>query len=121
MITIECKDMQDLKVELAAYISENVEAVTAIKTNSIALDPLREDGLDPNEISMIVKKFFDTKDLSNDFVVKVVGEKIIIISVSERKVRAESTYSGLLVCPHCGKITPYEEEMNVHIKAHYLV
>jgi hypothetical protein len=70
---------------------------------------------------MIVKKFFVEKDLSKDFVVEVVGEKITIASVSERKIKVEMTDSGLLVCPHCGKVTPYEEEMNVHVKIHYLI
>ncbi len=121
MITIECDDMPDLKVELAAYLAENIAAVTAIKSSSIVLDPLTEEVPDPNDVSMYVKAFLDKKDLSKDFIVKVAGEKIMIISISERKVKVKNTDSGLLVCPHCGKVTPYEEEMNVHVRAHYLV
>jgi len=121
MITIECDGIRDLIPELAAYISENVPAVSAIKTSSIVLDPLTENVLDANEVSVHVKAFLVRKDLSNDFLVKVSGEKITIISVSGRKVKVEKMDSGLLVCPHCGKITPYEEEMNVHVRSHYLV
>jgi len=25
-----------------------------------------------------------------------------------------------LECPHCGMVTPYKEEMDVHIRIHYL-
>jgi hypothetical protein len=121
MISIECNDMQDLMVELAAYISENIAAIPAVKTNSIVLDPLTENIPDVNDVVMHVKSFLAQKGLSKDFTIKVAGEKIMLISISERKVRAEKTDSGLLVCPHCGKVTPYEEEMNVHIRAHYLI
>jgi hypothetical protein len=108
-------------VELAAYISENVRAVSAIKTSSIVLDPLTKNILDPNTVGVHVKEFLISKDLSKDFLVEVSGEKITIVSVSGRKVKVEKMDSGLLVCPHCGKVTPYEEEMNVHVRTHYLI
>src|SRR5574341_16834 len=116
MITIECDGIRDLMAELAAYISENVPVVSAIKTNSIVLDPLTENVLDANEVSVHVNAFLVSKDRSTDFLVKVSGEKITILSVSGRKVKAENIDSGLLVCPHCGKVTAYEEEMNVHVR-----
>jgi len=126
MITIECRGIQDLMVDLAVYIAENVAAVPAIKTRSIVLDPLTDDIIDANNVSTHVKAFLAEKGLSRDFMVKVVGEKITVVSLSvvslpERKVSVEKTDSGLLVCPHCGKVTPYEEEMNVHVRAHYFV
>ena len=121
MITIECNNIPDLIAELAAYLAENIAAVPAIKTASIVLDPLAESVIDANDVSVHVKTFFDKKGLSKDFIIKVAGEKIMAISLSERKVRVETTDSGLLVCPHCGKVTPYEEEMNVHVRAHYLI
>lgn len=121
MITIECDDIPDLIVELAAYLAENITAVPAIKTSSIVLDPLTESVIDANDVSMHVKTFLAQKGLSKDFIIKVAGEKIMIISTSERKIKVEEVDSGLLVCPHCGKVTPYEEEMNVHVRAHYLV
>ena len=92
-----------------------------MKTGSIVLDPLTESIPDVNDVVMHVKTFLTQKGLSKDFNIKVAGEKIMIISTSERKVRVEKTDSGLLVCPHCGKVTPYEEEMNVHVRAHYLI
>jgi len=121
MITIECDGIRDLMADLAAYISENVPAVSAIKTSSIVLDPLTENALDANEVSVHVKEFLNRKELSKDFLVKVSGEKITIVSVSGREVKVEKKETGLLVCPHCGKVTPYEEEMNVHVRTHYLI
>lgn len=121
MITIECKDMQDLMPELAAYLAEKIAVVPAIKTDTIVLDQLTESVLDANDVSKYIMNFLAEKGLSKDFIVNVVGEKITVVSLSERKVRVERTDSGLLVCPHCGKVTPYEEEMNVHVRAHYLI
>jgi len=122
MISIECSDLKDLKLELAAYLSEKVLAVPAIKANSIVLDPLEEDRrFAIDEVSLYVRMFLARKDLLNDFAVTVDDEKIVMKSVSERKIDVKMADSGLLVCPHCGKVTPYEEEMNVHIKAHYLI
>lgn len=120
MITIECKDIMDLMVELAAYISENVAVVSAVKTKDIVLDPLAEN-VDPNHVVVLVKTFLARKSLSKDFLVKSSGEKITVVALVERKVRVEHTDSGLFVCPHCGKVTPYEEEMNVHVRAHYII
>jgi len=122
MISIECRDLKDLKLELAAYLSEKVPAVPAIKTKSIVLDPLEEDSsFTINEVSLYVRMFLARKDLLNDFAVTVDDEKITVKTVSERKIDVKKVDSGLLVCPHCGKVTPYEEEMNVHVKAHYLI
>lgn len=122
MISIECSDLKDLKLELAAYLSEKVPAVPAIKTKSIVLDPLEEDSsFTINEVSLYVRMFLARKELLHDFAVTADDEKITVKSVSERKIDVKKVDSGLLVCPHCGKVTPYEEEMNVHIKAHYLI
>lgn len=119
MITIECKGMRELMVELAAYLSEHTAAVGVIKNESVVLDPLTDEALHIGDIMNNVKAFLSSKDLSGDFIIKAAGEKITVISISGRKVTAEKTDLGLLICPHCGKVTLYEEEMNVHIKAHY--
>jgi len=122
MISIECSDLKDLKLELAAYLSEKVLAVPAIKANSIVLDPLEEDSsFAIDEVSLYVRMFLARKKLLHDFAVTVDDEKIVVKAVSERKIDVKNVDSGLLVCPHCGLVTPYEEEMNVHIKAHYLI
>jgi len=122
MISIECSDLKDLKLELAAYLSEKVLAVPAIKANSIVLDPLEEDSsFAIDEVSLYVRMFLARKKLLHDFAVTADDEKIVVKAVSERKIDVKNVDSGLLVCPHCGLVTPYEEEMNVHIKAHYLI
>jgi hypothetical protein len=121
MITIECKNAMGLMVELAAYISENMEVVSAVKTDSIVLDPLTDKAPDVNKVAALVKTFLAKKDLSRDFIVSVRGENVIVISISGRKVVYEHTDLGLFVCPHCGKVTPYEEEMTVHVRSHYII
>lgn len=120
MIAIDCHDVRELRVELAAYLSERTKVVALMKSDEIVLDSLTDDSADANDVSQHVKSFLAMKDLSNDFLVKVRGEKIIIVSISERKVARTDKDLGLLECPHCGMLTPYEAEMNVHLKAHYI-
>ncbi len=117
MITIDCNDIQDLLVELAAYLGDNIAAVPVIKTRSIVLDPLVENDITAKNVSMHIENFLAKRGLSKDFNIKVNGEKIMIISISERNIEVKKEDSGLLVCPYCGMVTPYEEVMNVHVKA----
>ncbi|MFQ5920577.1 MAG: hypothetical protein ACE5JV_01000 [Nitrososphaerales archaeon] len=120
MITIDCHDMRELKVELAAYISERTKVVALMKSDEIVLDSLTDDVADVNDVSQHVTAFLAMKDLSKDFLVKVKGKKIIIVSISGRKVTRTDKDLELLECPHCGMLSPYEEEMSVHLKAHYI-
>ncbi|MFQ5969430.1 MAG: C2H2-type zinc finger protein [Nitrososphaerales archaeon] len=121
MITVECIDIKNLIVELAGYLSQKVAAVPVVKTGSIVLDPLTGKTLSARDVSVHVKDFLTREGLSNDFVIEVVGERIRLIGISEKKLRVETTDSDLLVCPHCGMVTRYEEELNVHIKIHYII
>ena len=117
MITIVCEDIEDLLVEMAAYLSDNIAAVAVIKTGRIVLDLLERNGTSVKDVRIHVENFLVERGLSRDFIIKVHGEKIMIIATSERKIVIKKEESGLLVCPYCGMVTPYEEEMNVHIKA----
>lgn len=104
-------------VELAAYLARNVAAVPAIKTGSIVLDPLQQNVINANDVRTHLESFLIEKGLSRDFILKVADETITIIGISGRKIEPKKEHSGLLVCPFCGMVTPYEEEMDVHIKA----
>lgn len=121
MISIECSDMQDLKIELAAYLLDKLPAVPLIRTNDIVLDPLTEDTeINLDDVRTYVNTFLASQNIDNDFLVSVNGNKIVVKGISGRKIHVAKADSGLLTCPHCGKVTPYEEEMNVHIRIHYI-
>ncbi len=119
MISIECRDINDLKPELAGYLSEKLPAVPVIRTNDIVLDPLTKDAeISVDDVHTYVKTFLARENI-NDCVVSVDGDKILVNTTSERRVQVKRPDSGLLECPHCGMVTPYKEEMDVHIRIHY--
>jgi len=47
------------------------------------------------------------------------SDREIIIEDEEPK-RRRSCGPGFFICPHCGFITPYEEEYWNHLKIHYI-
>jgi len=119
VISIECRDINDLKPELAAYLSEKLPAVPVIRTNDIVLDPLTKDAeISIDAVHNYVKAFL-TRENINDCVVTINDDKILVNVTSERRVHVKRPDSGLLECPHCGMVTPYKEEMDVHIRIHY--
>lgn len=120
MISIECSNIKELQIELAAYLSEKLPAVPVVRTNDIVLDPLIESQVNVEDARVYVKTFLARHSIDNDFLVNVNGDKIQIMSVSERKLQKQSSKSDLLTCPHCGMVTPYKEELDVHVKIHYI-
>ncbi|NMJ87505.1 MAG: hypothetical protein EX285_06670 [Thaumarchaeota archaeon] len=120
MITIQCVDINDLKPDLAAYLSEKLPAVPVIRTNDIVLDPLtRESEISIDDVCTYIETFL-TRENINDCILSVDGNKILINTTSKRKINVIRPDFGLLACPHCGLVTPYKEEMDVHIRIHYL-
>lgn len=118
MISVECKDINDLKPELAAYLSEKLPAVPVIRRNDIVLDPLNDE-IKIDDVRITVETFLTRENISN-YIVSVNGEKITVTLTSGRRIHVQKRDSGLLTCPHCGLVTPYKEEMDVHIKIHYI-
>ena len=117
MITIDCKDLEDLMLEAAVYLADNIEAVTAIKTACIALDPLTDSKLNTKNVKTHLEGFLTKRGILQDFIIKVDGEKIKVTAISERKIEDKNVQSPFLMCPHCGFVTPYEEVLDVHMKA----
>jgi len=99
MITIVCEDIEDLLVEMAAYLSDNIAAVAVIKTGRIVLDLLERNDTSVQDVRLHVENFLVERGLSRDFIIKVHGEKIMIIATSERKIVIKKEDSGLLVVP----------------------
>ena len=117
MITIDCKDMEDLLLEAAVYLADNIGAVPAIKTGCIALDPLTDSELNTNNVKTHLERFLTERGIIQHFIIKVGGEMIKITAISERKIQENNIQSPFLMCPYCGFVTSYEEELDVHMKA----
>jgi hypothetical protein len=120
MITIDCSDINELKTDLAAYLAEKLPAVPVIRRNDIVLDPLTDKTkIIIDDVRTYVKTFFARESI-DEFIVNVQANSIVIHTMSRRRGEVARPDSGLLTCPHCGLVTPYKEEMDVHIRIHYI-
>lgn len=110
MITIEVNSNKKIN-SLAAYIMENLHVVAAIKNKSIMIDAIAS--IEMDEVISTIKRFMRENGIDGDIIKK--DRIIVTMNTSDIK-----TQDHILHCPHCGKISLYEEEMDVHIKSHYI-
>lgn len=123
MITVDCRDVEPIKHELLVYVSDQVGAIPAIKSHEFVLSPIEEnDTIDVSEVITSIKEFLDSIGEIRNFAVISQNDCIVIKSISGKQIERESAYvpAQMFSCPHCGFVTQYESEHNVHKKIHYL-
>ncbi len=123
MLTIDCKDILPIKNELLVYVADKVEALPTLKHNQFTLSALDDDEIiDTNSVISAIKEYLDSIDESNNFAVISNNETISITSISGRILEKNETEqkSDMFSCTHCGFVTRYEVELNVHMRIHYL-
>ena len=122
MITVDCKDVESILHELAIYVSDQVEAVPAMKFHQFVLAPIMYD--EPDDQALVitaVKEFLGSIGEKQNFAVISNGDNVIIKSISGKKIEREAKPVGeMFSCAHCGLVTRYEVEHYNHIKIHYL-
>lgn len=122
MITVDCRDVEPIKSKLVVYVSDQVEAIPAIKLHEFMLSPIEDgDKIDKTEVITAIKEFLDSIGEAGNFAVISKEDIILIKSISGKTLERESTQpSHMFSCPHCGFVTQYEVEHNNHMKIHYL-
>ena len=123
MLTIDCKDILSIKNELLVYVADKVEALPTLKHNQFTLSALDDDEIiDANSVISAIKEYLDSIDESNNFAVISNNETISITSISGRILENNEPEqkSDMFSCTHCGFVTRYEVELNVHMRIHYL-
>ncbi|MEM2856947.1 MAG: hypothetical protein QW416_07595 [Candidatus Nitrosocaldaceae archaeon] len=110
MITIEVNSNKKIN-SLAAYIMENLHVVAVIKNKSIMIDDIVS--IEMEEVISTIKRFMRENGIDGE----IIKKDRIIVTMNTSDVK---TQDHILNCPHCGKISLYEEEMDVHIKSHYI-
>ena len=123
MLTIDCKDILSIKNELLVYVADKVEALPTLKHNQFTLSALDDDEIiDTNSVISAIKEYLDSIDESNNFAVISNNETISITSISGRILEKDETEQkfDMFSCTHCGFVTRYEVELNVHMRIHYL-
>ena len=123
MLTIDCKDVSSVQNDLLVYVADKVEAIPTLKHHQFTLSTLDDDDiLDVELVISAIKEYFDSIDEGSNFAVISNNEFINITSVNCKVLQSESkTQEGnMFSCTHCGFITQYQVELNVHMRIHYL-
>ena len=123
MLTIDCKDVSSVQNELLVYVADKVEAIPTLKNHQFTLSTLDDDDvLDVESVISAIKEYFDSIHEGSNFAVISNNEFINITSVNGKVLQSESKTQeqNMFSCTHCGFITQYQVELNVHMRIHYL-
>ena len=123
MLTIDCKDVSSVQNELLVYVADKVEAIPTLKHHQFTLSTLDDDDiLDVELVISAIKEYFDSINQGSNFAVISNNEFINITSVNGKVLQNESKSQegNMFSCTHCGFITQYQVELNVHMRIHYL-
>ncbi len=121
MITVDCKDIVSIKHELLVYVSDQVGAIPALKTNEFMLSPIDNEQISTVEVITAIKEYLDSIGEARNYAV-ISNENLILIKSVYGKAleREKKPIQEMFSCPHCGFVTQYEVDYNTHKKIHYL-
>ncbi len=122
MITIDCKDVLSIKNELLVYVSDEVAAIPTLKHHQFTLSTFDDDEvIDSNLVVTSIKEFLNSIGEGSNFAVISNNDTISIKAISGKIIKRDAApQSDMFSCTHCGFITRYEVELNVHMRIHYL-
>jgi len=122
MLTIDCKDVLSIKNELVVYVSDVVAAIPTLKHHQFTLSTFDDDEvIDINLVVTSIKKFLDSIGEGTNFAVISNNDTISIKAISGKVIERDAApQSEMFSCTHCGFVTRYEVELNVHMRIHYL-
>jgi len=124
MITVDCKEIEAIKLSLAVYVSDQIEAIPALKSHEFVLAPINdEEKIDENEIIKLIKNFLDSIGEEKNFAVICKNKIISIVSINGKVLKSldPTSTDQFFSCTHCGFVTIYESVHKNHEKIHYLV
>jgi hypothetical protein len=122
MLTIDCKDVSSIQNELLVYVADKVEAIPTLKNRQFTLSKFDDEILDVEIVISAIKEYFDSIDESSNFAVISNNDLINITSITGKILtpNSEKQQNDMFSCTHCGFITQYQVELNVHMRMHYL-
>jgi hypothetical protein len=120
VITIDCREVEHLKHEMAVFVSDWVGAIPSIKLHEFMLSPLENEIIDMTRIIKAVKEFFASIGETANYAVLPKENLILIKSLHETPTQKPKRVESMFACTHCGYVTPYEVLWQNHMKMHYL-
>ena len=123
MLTIDCKEVSSIQNELLVYVADKVEAIPTLKNRQFTLSTFDDDAiLDVELVISAIKEYFDSIHEGSNFAVISNNDFINITSISGKVIERDPQKSpdNMFSCTHCGFITKYQVELNVHMRIHYM-
>ncbi len=122
MLTIDCKDVLSIKNELIVYVSDEVAAIPTLKHHQFTLSTFDDDEvIDTNLVVTSIKGFLNSIGEGTNFAVISNNDTISIKAISGKVIERDTApQSEMFSCTHCGFVTRYEVELNVHMRIHYM-
>jgi hypothetical protein len=124
MILVDCSELSaEEKLDLASQISDRLEgvAIALVKGENIVLDGLSDEKPELSMVKDAVEGFISRWKDAGHYSVEMVGERITVHStdpVVAGKKAQNKLPPNLKQCPYCAFITPYDELLTVHARAH---
>ena len=123
MITIDCKDVVSIKNELLVYVADEMAAIPTLKHDQFTLSALDDDDIiDIGKVVSAIKGFLNSIDQGGNFAVISNNNMINIKSFSGKILESYTgkSQNDMFSCTHCGFITQYEVDLNIHMRIHYI-
>jgi len=124
MITVNCREVEGIKSALAVYVSDQIEAIPALKSHEFMLAPIDDqEKIDETKVIKSIKNFLNSIGEEENFAVINMNNVISIVSINGKVLESANDISTdqFFSCTHCGYITRYETVYKNHEKIHYLV
>jgi len=123
MLTIDCKEVASIQNELLVYVADKVEAIPTLKNRQFTLSTFDDNAiLDVELVISAIKEYFDSIHEGSNFAVISNNNFINITSISGKVIERDpqKPLDNMFSCTHCGFITKYQVELNVHMRIHYM-
>lgn len=119
LITIDCREIEHLKHELAVFTSDWLGAIPTMKIHEFVLSTLDDTELESEHVIKAIKEFFASVGETANYGVLPKDNLIMIKSLHERTPQQAKPTNSMFSCTHCGYVTPYEVLLQNHMKIHY--
>ena len=125
MITIDCKDVIQIQNDLLVYVADKLEAIPTLKHHQFTLSTFDDDEvLNTGDAVSAIKEYLNSIHQTNNFAVIADDDLIRITSFSGKTLEHTSSNTVsediMFSCTHCGFITRYQVELDVHMRIHYV-
>ena len=120
MITVDCREAEHLKHEMAVFVADWLEAIPTMKLHEFTLSRFDDQILDMERAVKAIKEFFASIGETANYGVLPKDTMVMIKYLHGTPQRKPKQIESMFACTHCGYVTPYEVLLQNHMRIHYL-